>query len=369
MYKVVEKVWTDVYKVLNTDDGTTETLSISELVFALGFAKIHGCRHTKRGIEVKCQGVAKQEFKIEVWAAVEKLGLIAPNGRWKYEVSNLGNVRKFRSVNIAEVKNIRARDKLYAQPIPLRKSKADSISIACEDGAIHKIVVSLLVATAFVYNPHKSKRVAHINGDKSDCSACNLEWRIKDKRKPYTKRSSFKPVIHSKPANAPTKLPNRVFGNNLIRQYSLNGNLVSEYRDSESVERSTGFDANDILDCCRRSRKISYGYIWRFASDDEFHNASLEGYDLYDIREMFVRYIGTVRQYKKSQEFVAEYPSTSKAASATGINVAGIGGCCRRYAKTSNGFMWRFEADDELAEIPENAEAIKEWRQEHNAKG
>lgn len=367
MYKVIEKVWTDVYKVINFDDGTTEVLSVSELVFALGLAKINGCRHTKRGIEVKCQGVAKQEFKIEVWAAVEKLGLVVPNSRWKYEVSNLGNVRKFRPVNMDKVTNIRARDRLYAQPIPLRKSKADSISISDEDGVAHKVAVRMLVASAFVYNPHKSKRVVHINGDKSDCSACNLEWRKTEKTKTYTKRSSFKPVIHSKQVSITTKSPDKVVDSNLIRQYSLNGNLVSEYRDIDSVEMSTGFNANDILDCCRRFRKVSCGYIWRFAGDDEFHNASLDGLDLYDIREMFTRYIGTVRQYTKSQEFVAEYPSTSKAASVTSINVAGIGGCCRRYAKTSHGFVWRFEADDELADIPENAEAIKKWRQEHSA--
>lgn len=369
MYRVVEKVWTNVYKVLNTGDGTVEFLSTSELVFALGLAKINGCRHTKNGIEVRCKGVASEEFSIEVWASVENLHIIDTDGRWNYEVSNLGNVRKVRPIKIDEVKNIRVRDKMYRQAIPLKKSKTDSgyvcVYMTGSDKRSRRVSVRLLVASAFVYNPRKSKTVVHINGDVSDCSASNLEWFKRDKDK-TNRLTSLRSVIRGKYAAISAEPPDIITDLDTIRQYSLTGNLVSEFSCATAAEKATGFDARGIVACCRRSCKVSQSFIWRFCADDEFYRALQDGSTFEDIKKMFISYIGAIRQYTKDKIFVAEYTSISAASSATGISTSGIGSCCRRYSKTSNGFLWRFEADDEFADIPENATVIEEWRKAHS---
>lgn len=369
MYKVVEKIWNDVYKVLNTDDGTMELLSTAELVFALGLAKINGCRHTKKGIEVSGRGVAKQEIPIEVWASIESLGVIVSHSRWKYEVSNLGNVRKVKPVKLDDVRGIRVRDNLYKKPIPVKLRKNESgylyVYITGADKKAHRVSVRLLVASAFIYNPRKSKNVVHINGDKLDCSASNLEWYRDDKNKYKPRRTMNKSTYKSKRSGFKHEVPSQgvAQNNNLIRQYSFTGNLVSEYR---IFDNSVDFDWDDVLACCNRSCKVSQGYIWRFSTDDEFYSALQSGSALSNIRKMFISYMGSIRQYTKTQEFVSEYPSISEAASAVGASASGVGDCCRRYNKTSNGFLWRFEADDEFADMPENATAIEEWRKTHS---
>lgn len=76
----------------------------------------------------------------------------------------------------------------------IRKPNGDTIEkpyasgqVALYDEAGNKVFVPLakLVATAFIPNEHNAKHVKHLNGNKSDCSAANLEWRVSRPRLTY----------------------------------------------------------------------------------------------------------------------------------------------------------------------------------------
>lgn len=77
-----------------------------------------------------------------------------------YQVSNLGHVKSFR----------RGRERiLKASP---NSNGYPKVSLGkCNNTFVHR-----LVATAFVPNPDDKPEVNHINGDKSDNRAVNLEW-------------------------------------------------------------------------------------------------------------------------------------------------------------------------------------------------
>ena len=87
--------------------------------------------------------------------------------RWKqsalcgYEVSDHGGIRR----------------KKGGKPLsPMRKPNGYLYICVTVDGRRHNIYVHRLVALAFVGNPDRKPCVNHINGDKGDNRALNLEW-------------------------------------------------------------------------------------------------------------------------------------------------------------------------------------------------
>lgn len=97
----------------------------------------------------------------EIWAPIDD----------GYEVSNLGNVRSVdRKVTYSDgrVGNFHGR--------PMRPARGKNGYLTATVGRSRRAMVHRLVAAAFVENPLGMTMVNHINGDKRDNRAINLEW-------------------------------------------------------------------------------------------------------------------------------------------------------------------------------------------------
>lgn len=93
-------------------------------------------------------------FIMEIWKTID----LAP----KYEVSNLGRIRHKKTLKQRKVK---CNSKLY-----------DYIGLSIFNGKTKQFRVHRLVALAFIANPDCHPIVNHIDGDKNNNRADNLEW-------------------------------------------------------------------------------------------------------------------------------------------------------------------------------------------------
>ena len=90
-----------------------------------------------------------------------------------YEVSNTGNVKSKERTVVKKNGNLQ----LVKERVLKRICKNGYFFIAlCKDGICTHYPIHRLVAEAFVENPLEKPCVNHIDGDKNNCCADNLEW-------------------------------------------------------------------------------------------------------------------------------------------------------------------------------------------------
>lgn len=168
-----------------------------------------------------------------------------------YLVSNLGNVRSLKSGKILKPTYTRtgyAIVWLYGKEhLNGRTGKAFSV---------HKIV-----ANAFCIKGVLDCEVNHINEDKSDNRACNLEWCTHKENSSYGTRGER---IGNANKNGKKSKP--------IVQLTLDGKFVAQYPSLAEIKRSTGFNHKNICRLLKGYGETSYGYKWQYA--DEYNNSS-----------------------------------------------------------------------------------------------
>lgn len=164
----------------------------------------------------------------EIWKDIEE----APN----YEVSNLGRVR-----------NKKTRRILNPGVYGATGYKQVNMAIPAEGNKQRKRYIHRLVAIAFVPNPDNKREVDHINGDKTDNRAENLEW-----------------VTSSENQKRRHAMGNIKTSHRKIGQFDIKGQLIKEYESIVSAAQEMGVKRNAI-DCVLQGRhKTSCGFIWKY---------------------------------------------------------------------------------------------------------
>lgn len=327
MYKVIGKE-NDMFKVLDLDEGTEELLSASELVLGLGQAEIEGCQHSEHGIEVWYDGVEKYEIPIEVWAPVKKYNVKENDGRWRYEVSNFGEVRSFCRSN---------------EPRLLTKGNNPGgyLTVCLSIDKAYTRLVHILVGSVFVYNKYNKYSINHRDECKTNNKAYNLEWMSLAENNAYgthVQRTAVALMKH-------------------VRQYSINGELVKVFESLSSIRDELGFNITHISSCCHHDsgRRIVNGFVWRLVCDDELYSLSVDERKklISDLKipvswNILKIYKCGVRQYSLSGELIKEFSSLAEAEAVTGINSDSISRCCHGSRLTAYGYIWRYVDNDEL---------------------
>lgn len=144
-----------------------------------------------------------------------------------YQVSNLGRVRSLNYRQTKRRKILKSLNKEYKSVGLYKDNKSKML-------AIHR-----LVAEAFIPNIDNLPCVNHIDKDKHNNNANNLEWCTCQYNTQYSKAI---PVI----------------------QYDLQDNYIQEFVSSAEAQRKTKIGRNHICECCKGKRKTAGGYVWRY---------------------------------------------------------------------------------------------------------
>ena len=163
----------------------------------------------------------------------------------KYMVSNWGRVK---SLNYHRTGKERI--------MKLNKNKDSYLQVQlCKDGKRKLYYVHRLVATAFCENPEGYTEVNHINEDKADCRADNLEWCSRSYNNTYNDRAK----------KAGEKLTNHPKTSKPIIGIDKRTGLILEFPSVKETERQLGISNGSICECCNGKRKSAGGYVWYYA--------------------------------------------------------------------------------------------------------
>lgn len=161
----------------------------------------------------------------EVWKSVKGFeGL--------YEVSNLGNVRNSNTKRILK---------------PGKDKGGYLIVSLSKDCKGHTRKVHRLVGECFVENLNNLDCINHINEDKFDNRAENLEWCTRQYNLAYGTRTEREVAKKSQPV-----------------YQMLNGKTVRRWSSTKEAQRN-GYNSGCISQCCNGIRKEHMGYEWQYA--------------------------------------------------------------------------------------------------------
>lgn len=164
----------------------------------------------------------------EIWKDI-------PDYEGLYQVSNLGKIRSCKNNKVR--KQVKQKSG-YMRIILTKNSKQKATS------------VHILVAKCFVKNQNNYRYVNHVDGDKTNNKASNLEW--------VTASQNMKHALETgliKPHPWSVK----------VSQYSLDGKLIKTWNRMADVARFLNCHHSQISDCCRGKQNTCKGYIWKYA--------------------------------------------------------------------------------------------------------
>jgi len=121
-----------------------------------------------------------------------------------------------------------------------------------------------------------------------------------------------------------------------VFQYDLNGNFIAEYPGINEAARINHISGTAIGHCCKKIRTTAGGYFWSFLKNDNFSKENIK-----DHRSC------KIIQYDMLGNELARYNSAKEAAQAVNGSPCAITKACRGGSKTSKGFQWRYDIDDE----------------------
>lgn len=157
----------------------------------------------------------------------------------KYQVSNLGRVRRLPYEKVLKPQK--------------RKHGYLSVWLYLNDNK-KQVSIHRLVAEAFCVKRDGANEVNHLNENKQDNRAENLEWCNRSENCSYGELLRQKRL---KRRNNERSTP--------VRQLTMDGTIVAEFPSMHEARRQTGFGEANIHRAVHGVYKHAYGYKWEYA--------------------------------------------------------------------------------------------------------
>ena len=162
-----------------------------------------------------------------------------------YQVSNIGRAKSVERV----VMRSNGRPHTVKERIlkPAKNSRKYLNVFLWKDGVGESKAIHKLVAQAFIANPNGYTDVHHINGNKTDNRAENLEWIDRGEHH----------ALHNK----------EIHNKRVVQIDKMSGEIMRNLVSTREIERELGYNHSSISACARGENryKSPYGFIWRYA--------------------------------------------------------------------------------------------------------
>ena len=163
----------------------------------------------------------------EIWRTID--------GFPKYQVSNLGRV-KSQDYNGTKKERI----------LKAVKTKKGYLTVGLySDKKYHSQQIHRLVALAFVDNPDNEPQVNHIDGNKENNNANNLEWCNNKYNQIHAIKNGLRVLKE-------------------IEQYSKDGEYIKTWTSATEASKSLQIDLSHIGNVCKGKRATAGGYVWKY---------------------------------------------------------------------------------------------------------
>ena len=185
-------------------------------------------------------------MKKEIWKDI-------PGHEGFYQISNFGRLKSFKSDKNGRILKNTNKNGWYFTVVLQSKNKPTVTK------RIHRLVAEL-----FIPNPNNCKQVNHKDLNKQNNDFSNLEWVTE-------KQNALHAVKHRPSMIAGMNHYNQVIKPNIIQQFDLDGNFISEYKNGKDASNATGVCHRNILQVAKKeefkkghTRKQAGGFIWKY---------------------------------------------------------------------------------------------------------
>ena len=165
----------------------------------------------------------------------------------RYQVSDIGRVKSLERIVIRKNGSKQYRKERILKS--LSKPNGYLYVNLCGSTGKKKFYVHRLVCEAFHENPENKPCVNHIDENKTNNIASNLEW-----------CTVAENINHGTRTARTSKT---------VGQYTREGKLIKVWKSTHEVERQLGFSKGNISEAARGQLKTAYGYVWKYVETEE----------------------------------------------------------------------------------------------------
>ncbi len=252
---------------------------------------------TELGLKKRCNNLEDKPDCLygEIWKDV-------PNYEGYYKVSSMVRVRSVNRFDKAMRRNLKEKilttyvNGFGYEQVMLQKNGMQKMF------SVHR-----LVALAFIDNPDNLPQVNHIDENKLNNRADNLEF--------VTARQN---LTHN---NLQERQSKKKFKH--VLQCAIDGTVIKEYESVIQAARETGIAKTAIANRCRGYISGPYGdFLWKYKDGIEKNSKRIVMYDL-------------------DGNFMREYNGIRSAARELGVGRSQISTCINGKSKTAHGYIWK----------------------------